>query len=146
MSIIASVLGRCISKAVITQVSISMRSNSYTRTKPREINRVRVYIYTFSGISFILGFLEGIHQATPRTLIIHLSVGLLFLSLAPLSYKRPVLAVLSCGVIQALLWLSFMVTDPNYLQWLGIKIPAIIMSIVALRIALIEKNQRSLVE
>ena len=122
-----------------------MRSNFYNNGKPRENNRVRVYIYTFSGISFILGFLEGIHKATASTLIIHVSMGLLFLFLVPLSYKRPLQAILCCTLIQAVAWSAFIVSDPEYLKWLGIKIPTMILSVVALRIAIADKAQQSLI-
>lgn len=102
-----------------------------------------MYLYTFSGISFILGFLEGIHKPTPLILIIHLSLGLLFLSLVPLSHKRPVHAVLCCLVTQACVWSAFILADPEYTKWLAIKIPAVILSIVALRIALADNIRQS---
>jgi hypothetical protein len=122
-----------------------MRSNLYNNNTPRENNRVRVYIYTFSGISFILGFLEGIHKVTAYTLLIHVSLGLLFLFLVPLSYKRPVHAILCCTFIQAVAWSAFIVSDPEYLKWMGIKIPTMVLSIVALRIAIADKTQQSLI-
>ena len=122
-----------------------MRSDLDSKLRPRENSRVRMYLYTFSGISFILGFLEGIHKTTSSTLIIHVSIGLLFLILVPLSYKRPVPAVVSCALIQAGVWSAFIVADPEYIRWLGIKIPAILLSIVALRIAMAGKTQQSLI-
>ncbi len=123
-----------------------MRSNPYTNKKPRENSRVRLYIYTFSGISFILGFLEGIQKATAATLIVHMSLGLLFLFLVPFSYKQPVKAVLCCALIQALVWSAFLVADPEYMKWLGIKIPAMVLWIVALRIAIADKEMTKMTE
>lgn len=118
-----------------------MRLNPDIRKKPRENNRVRVYIYTFSGISFILGLLEGIQRPGAPTFAVHLFLGLLFLFFVPMSYRQPVKAALCCALIQALAWAVFIVADAEYMKWLGIKIPAMVLSLVALRVAISDKEQ-----
>lgn len=99
-----------------------------------------MYIYTFSGISFVLGLLEGIQRPGASTFVVHLFFGLLFLFFVPMSYRQPVKAALCCALIQGLAWSVLIIADAEYMKWLGIKIPAMILSLVALRVAIADKE------